>query len=99
MPADSTRPNILFVQTDQQRPEWLEMNPNVPVRTPHLRQLSERGRWLTNAVCPSPYARRRAPVWWPAGNTTAPRCGGIAHTRRKEWPSISNACATKPDIT
>jgi arylsulfatase len=54
MSADSTRPNILFVQTDQQRPEWLEMNPDVPVRTPHLRQLSERGRWLTNAICPSP---------------------------------------------
>ena len=35
-------PNILFVQTDQQRPEWVEMNPDIPVRTPHLRQLAER---------------------------------------------------------
>lgn len=50
----STRPNILFVQSDQQRPDWLEMNPSVPVRTPNLRALSERGRWLTNAICPSP---------------------------------------------
>lgn len=31
------RPNILFVQTDQQRPEWVEMNPDIPVRTPHLK--------------------------------------------------------------
>lgn len=52
--ADPRRPNILFVQTDQQRPEWLEMNPEIPVRTPHLRELAERGRWLTNAICPSP---------------------------------------------
>ena len=28
------RPNILFVLTDQQRPEWVEMNPDIPVRTP-----------------------------------------------------------------
>ncbi len=48
------RPNILFVQTDQQRPEWVEMNPDIPVRTPHLRQLAERGVWLANAICPSP---------------------------------------------
>ena len=47
-------PNILFVQTDQQRPEWVEMNPDIPVRTPHLRQLAERGVWLANAICPSP---------------------------------------------
>ena len=48
------RPNILFVQTDQQRPEWVEMNSDIPVRTPHLRQLAERGVWLANAICPSP---------------------------------------------
>ena len=33
MPA---RPNILFILTDQQRPDWLEMNPEIPIRTPHL---------------------------------------------------------------
>ena len=48
------RPNILFVLTDQQRPEWVEMNPDIPVRTPHLRQLADRGIWLANAICPSP---------------------------------------------
>ncbi|MCY3757364.1 MAG: sulfatase-like hydrolase/transferase, partial [Acidobacteria bacterium] len=48
------RPNILFVLTDQQRPEWVEMNPEIPVRTPHLEQLADRGIWLSNTVCPSP---------------------------------------------
>ena len=48
------RPNILFIHTDQQRPDWLQMNPEIPVRTPHLCELEARGRWLTNTVCPSP---------------------------------------------
>lgn len=52
--SQARRPNLLLVLTDQQRPEWVGMNPAIPVRTPHLRQLAERGRWLTNAVCPSP---------------------------------------------
>ena len=52
--TDPGRPNILFVCTDQQRPDWVEMNPSISVRTPHLRQLAERGRWFTNAICPSP---------------------------------------------
>ncbi|MBT4098848.1 MAG: sulfatase-like hydrolase/transferase [Gemmatimonadetes bacterium] len=50
----SRRPNILFVQSDQQRPDWLEMNPAIPVRSPHLRALGERGRRFTHAICPSP---------------------------------------------
>ena len=50
----SARPNILFVQSDQQRPDWVEMNAEIPVRTPHLRDLAERGRWFSHAVCPSP---------------------------------------------
>ena len=42
------RPNILFVLTDQQRPDWLEMNPAVPVKTPHLKRLAQRGVWYKN---------------------------------------------------
>ncbi|NKB71688.1 MAG: sulfatase-like hydrolase/transferase [Candidatus Latescibacteria bacterium] len=48
------QPNILFVLTDQQRPDWLEMNPQLSLRTPYLRRLAERGAWYQNAVCPSP---------------------------------------------
>ena len=54
MSNQADRPNILFLFTDQQRPDWFEMNPDIPVRTPHLKSLSERGVWLTNATCPSP---------------------------------------------
>ena len=52
--SNSKRPNILFVQTDQQRPEWVEMNPEIPVRTPRLRRtLCVRRR----------YVDLRVPVW------------------------------------
>ena len=54
MASQDSHPNILFLFTDQQRPDWFEMNPNIPVRTPHLKGLSERGVWLTRAICPSP---------------------------------------------
>jgi arylsulfatase A-like enzyme len=47
-------PNILFLFTDQQRHDWVGMNPDVPVRTPNLDRLADRGVEFTNAVCPSP---------------------------------------------
>lgn len=50
----SDRPNILFLFSDQQRADWTEMNPRIPVRTPHLRALANRGVRFTNAICPSP---------------------------------------------
>ena len=54
MTPHNTRPNILFVLTDQQRGDWIGTNPDVPVRTPNLDALGERGVIFTNAVCPSP---------------------------------------------
>ncbi len=48
------RPNILFILTDQQRPDWVEMNPEIPIRTPHFSALAKRGAWFKNAICPSP---------------------------------------------
>ncbi|MCZ6632012.1 MAG: sulfatase-like hydrolase/transferase [bacterium] len=54
MTHEDNRPNILFLFTDQQRPDWFSMNPEIPVRTPHLQALSERGIWFTQAICPSP---------------------------------------------
>jgi choline-sulfatase len=52
MPPD--RPNVLFVCTDQQRPDWVGWNPEVPVRTPRLGGLADRGVRFSDAVCPSP---------------------------------------------
>lgn len=48
------RPNILFVFPDQQRPDWVGFNSDVPVRTPTLDALAEQGVAFRNAVCPSP---------------------------------------------
>ena len=43
-------PNILFLFTDQQRPDWIEMNREIPVRTPHIPALGNRGVRFTNAA-------------------------------------------------
>jgi arylsulfatase A-like enzyme len=48
------RPNVLLVLTDQQRPDWIGSDPDVPVRTPVLCELANRGVHFTNAVCPAP---------------------------------------------
>jgi arylsulfatase A-like enzyme len=49
----STPPNVLFVFTDQQRPDWFEWT-DVPVRTPRVAALADRGVRFEDAVCPSP---------------------------------------------
>jgi len=57
MTRDS-RPNILFVYSDQHRSDWLgcaaEYPQDIPVRTPNLDRLAAGGIRFTNAVCPSP---------------------------------------------
>ena len=51
---DNRRPNILFLFPDQHRHDWLGTNPELPVRTPNLDRLSERGARFTNTITPSP---------------------------------------------
>lgn len=46
-------PNVLYLVADQHRPDWVS-TAGVPVRTPNLERLAERGAWFANAVCPSP---------------------------------------------
>lgn len=75
MASRSGRPNILFVFTDQQRPDWFEMNPRIPVRTPHVSALAKRGRWLRNAICASPVC---AP-------SRACLASGLEYDRCKVW--------------
>lgn len=48
------RPNILFLLPDQHRPDFLGVNPALPLRTPHLDGLATRGVRFTNAITPSP---------------------------------------------
>ena len=51
-----SRPNVLFIITDQQRADHVGFMGNQIVRTPHLDALSERGTvfenaWVSNPVC------------------------------------------------
>jgi arylsulfatase len=48
------KPNLLFFFPDQLRPDWLGINPDLPLRTPHLDRLAERGISFERAVCASP---------------------------------------------
>lgn len=48
------RPNILFIIPDQHRFDWLGTNPHLPVRTPNLDKLGQRGVRFTQAACAAP---------------------------------------------
>ena len=48
------RPNILFFLPDQHRPDFLGVNPELPVRTPNLDQLAANGVLFSRAITPSP---------------------------------------------
>lgn len=54
MASTPTRPNLLLFFTDQQRHDFIGPSPDVPVRTPNLDRLAERGVRFENAVTPSP---------------------------------------------
>lgn len=45
--------NILFFFPDQHRFDFVGFNPDIPVRTPHLDKLAERGVTFTKAIVPS----------------------------------------------
>ena len=49
------RPNLLFFLADQHRYDWLGSNAALPLRTPHLDALANRGTSFRNALCPSPF--------------------------------------------
>ncbi len=48
------KPNILFLLPDQHHADFLGINPELPLRTPNLDRLCERGTRFTNAFTPSP---------------------------------------------
>lgn len=48
------RLNLLFFFPDQLRSDWLGINPDLPVRTPHLDKLADRGVSFNRVVCASP---------------------------------------------
>lgn len=52
--AASRRPNILFFFPDQHRFDWTGFNTRLPVRTPHLEALAQRGVRFDKAIVASP---------------------------------------------
>jgi len=48
------KPNILFFLPDQHRPDWLGVNPALPLKTPNLDRLCAAGVRFTRAFTPSP---------------------------------------------
>src|SRR5262249_47572344 len=49
-----SRPNILFILTDQQRADTIHALGNPVIRTPALDRLTREGTAFTSAYCPSP---------------------------------------------
>ncbi|MEO6065150.1 MAG: sulfatase-like hydrolase/transferase [Bryobacteraceae bacterium] len=52
--AANRAPNILLLFPDQHRFDWTGFNKDLPVRTPHLDALAQRGTRFTNAIVASP---------------------------------------------
>lgn len=52
--ADSKRPNILFLLSDDQRPDTIAALGNKTIRTPHVDALVARGTTFLNATCANP---------------------------------------------
>jgi len=48
------RPNILLFFPDQYRPDWISVYNKLPIKTPNIDVLAERGVNFTKAVCPAP---------------------------------------------
>jgi len=71
----SKKPNFLFFFPDQHRPDWLGANPDLPLRTPNLDALAQRGVRFTRCTCNSPLcAPSRAAL---ASGKSYDRCGVV----------------------
>ncbi|MBM3889765.1 MAG: DUF4976 domain-containing protein [Verrucomicrobia bacterium] len=53
-PAARSRPNILFLVSDDQRPDTIAALGNAHIRTPNLDRLVRQGVAFTRAICPNP---------------------------------------------
>ena len=50
----TTRPNFLFLFSDQHRADWLGCSSDLPLKTPHIDGLANKGTQFTHAITPSP---------------------------------------------
>lgn len=53
-PAESGRPNVVIIVSDDQRPDTIAALGNPIIKTPNLDQLVQRGSVFLNAVCANP---------------------------------------------
>lgn len=53
-PRAVSRPNFLFLLSDQHRYDWLGRNPDIPVPMPHIDRLAARGVDFSQAIVASP---------------------------------------------
>ena len=53
-PRATKRPNILFLFSDQHRPDWLGRTPSIPVPTPNMDRLAARGVDFAQTITPAP---------------------------------------------
>ena len=75
-------PNILLFFPDQYHADWQGFDPEIPVRTPNLRQLAAEGVRFTDVLCPSPLcAPSRAAL---ASGREYHRCGVASN--RESYP-------------
>lgn len=52
--AETSRPNVLLLLTDDQRPDTIAALGNPHIRTPHLDELVQSGTAFTRAICANP---------------------------------------------
>ncbi len=74
--AKSGRPNILFLFPDQHRWDWMEPNPDLPLKMPNVEKLAGRGMRFNQALCNSPLC--------------APSRASLASTRRYRRCGVAN---------
>jgi arylsulfatase A-like enzyme len=48
------KPNILLFFPDQHRGDWTELNTALPIRTPNLKKIADKGIHFSNCVTPAP---------------------------------------------
>jgi choline-sulfatase len=54
LPAQTRKPNFLFLLPDQWRPDWLPGDAKIPVKLPNIQALAARGMRFTKVLCASP---------------------------------------------
>ncbi len=54
MSTENNRPNVVLIVVEHHRGDWTEFNPNLPISTPNIKELGEKGVYFSNALCPSP---------------------------------------------